>query len=253
TKRYTRRPSRPRSALDDAERLEPGDPPREPRALDDSDHALDVLVRERRLLGETLVRGAADDDPARLELAAELRARHLLARPGAAEPPAGAVAGRPEGPLERARLAREHEARRAHAAGDEHRLPDGGVDGGDLRRAGGEGARRALAVHEHAPAAVRLLLRDVVGDVVDLTRPLGHRRAEDPPDGLANGVRDRVPVRPGEVRGGGHRGEVSPALGGRLRRARELAVGEGDPVAALLPLDQPHVVGAHLVAEAARA
>src|SRR5688572_31330021 len=49
-----------------------------------------------RSFGEAAVRGAAHDDPPWLELAAQLRALHLLARTSPAHSPAGAVADRAE-------------------------------------------------------------------------------------------------------------------------------------------------------------
>ena len=72
------------SALDDPDRDELGNPAGEARARHDVDDSLDVLVGERRFLGEPLVRGAADDDPASLELAAELCSLDPLARAGSA-------------------------------------------------------------------------------------------------------------------------------------------------------------------------
>src|ERR671937_2008622 len=135
------------SAFDDAERPQLRDPPREPRPLDDLDDAVDVLVGERRLLGEALRRRATDDDPPLLELAPELVAVDPLARRRAREGAPGTVAGGAERRLERARLAGEDEARRAHAARDEHRLAHRSVGRGDLGRAGWEGARRACALY----------------------------------------------------------------------------------------------------------
>ena len=43
-----------------------------PALLDDGDDSVDVLVGERRLLGQAPVAGAAYDDPVRLELTAQL-------------------------------------------------------------------------------------------------------------------------------------------------------------------------------------
>jgi hypothetical protein len=57
-------------ALDHSERSELRDAAGEPGALDDLDDALDVLVRERSLLGEALVGRTADDDPVRFKLSA---------------------------------------------------------------------------------------------------------------------------------------------------------------------------------------
>jgi DNA ligase D-like protein (predicted polymerase) len=69
----------PGSALDDAERGELGNAAGEAGALHDLDHPLDLLVGERRLLGQALVRGRADDDALRLELPPEVGAMDLLA------------------------------------------------------------------------------------------------------------------------------------------------------------------------------
>jgi len=63
---------RPRLALDDAERDELRHAGSESGALDDPDHALDVLVGEGSLLREPPVGGAADDDALRGELTAQL-------------------------------------------------------------------------------------------------------------------------------------------------------------------------------------
>src|SRR3990172_2745250 len=123
-------------ALDHADRHEPGDAACESGTLDDLDYPFDVLVGERRLLGEPLVRGAADDDPLLLELAAQLSAADPLACARPRHGPPGAVAGRAEGALHRARLAGEDEAGRAHAAGNEDRLANCAEVGGDLRRSG---------------------------------------------------------------------------------------------------------------------
>ena len=60
---------------------------RESCLLDDRDDPLDVLVGERRLLGQTAVGRAAHDDALRLELAAQLRAGDLAPRTSAAHPP----------------------------------------------------------------------------------------------------------------------------------------------------------------------
>src|SRR5919198_5877374 len=107
------------STLDDADRSQLRDPARKAGPGDDVDDPLDVLVGERRLLGETLVRRRAHHDATRLELAAQLGTLDLLACAGAREGSTCTVAGGAEGQLGRAGLAREHEARGAHAAGDE--------------------------------------------------------------------------------------------------------------------------------------
>src|SRR5206468_1025403 len=78
-------------ALDDAERGELYDTSGEPGALDDLDNPLDLLVGERSLLGEPLVRRRADHDPLRLELAAQVGALDLFPGTGAGERAAGAV------------------------------------------------------------------------------------------------------------------------------------------------------------------
>src|SRR5215211_2992022 len=178
------RGSRALLALDHAQRRELRHLARETCALHDLDYALDVLVRKRRLLRETLVRRRAHDDALRLELPAEVRAGDLLSRTGPREPPAGAV---------------------ARAPGDEHGLADPAIRLRDLVRPGGEGSGRALAMHEQRAAVIAFDLRHVVGDVVDLVSTLGALPAQHAGDGVAGGVGDRLAVRPGEVGGGGHR------------------------------------------------
>src|SRR5215211_875902 len=220
------------SSLDYAERDELCDTAGESGALDDLDDALDLLVGKRGLLGEALVRRGADDDSPRLQLAAEVGAVDLLAGAGTGEGAAGTVAGGTEGALERSRFAGEHEARGAHAAGNEDGLAELPVRLRDLLRAGGEGARRALAVDKQRAAGVALDLGDVVGDVVDLPRLLRSLASEQAGDRGAHLVRDRLSVRPGEVRRRGHRSQVGAALGRGGGCAGELAVGEFDPVAA---------------------
>src|SRR5437762_345010 len=96
-------------ALDDSDRLELRDPAREAGALDDLNDALDVLVGERRLFGEALVRRRAHGDSGLLELTAKVGSLDLLSCRGAGEVAAGAVARRPEGTLHRPRLAGEDE------------------------------------------------------------------------------------------------------------------------------------------------
>src|SRR5207247_8571646 len=103
-------------------------------------------------LGEALVRRRSHRDAGLLELPAQLGAVDLLPCRRARQVAAGSVARRSEGALHRARLAREDEAGRAHAPGDEHGLADLAVVGRNLR-AGGERTRRALAVDEQLAAA----------------------------------------------------------------------------------------------------
>ena len=64
---------RRRSALDDSQRDKLRDPPGETRLLDYGHDALDVFVREWRLLGEASVRRTPHDDPLRLEPTAARR------------------------------------------------------------------------------------------------------------------------------------------------------------------------------------
>ena len=220
---------------------------------DDADDALHVLVGQRRLLGETLVRRAADDDPSGLELAPDLATADLPARPCPREPPAGAVAGGAERQLHRVRLTCEHVARGAHAPRDEHRLPDAPVEGGYLGGSCRESTRRTLAMDADVPAAVTLDLDDVVRHVVELQRGVCHRRPQDPPCCFAHLMRHRMAIGEREVGGGGHRSQIGPPFRGRLGRARELPVGERDAVPRERGVHGPYVVGAHLVAEPARA
>jgi hypothetical protein len=108
-------------------------------------------------------------------------------------------------------------------------------------------------VDEQRPAAIALDLGDVVSDVVDLPRLLRGLAAEHGGDRGAHLVRDSLPVRPGEVRRRGHRGQVGAALGRGGGCAGELAVGELDPMPAHDRVHVLDVVAADLVAEPARA
>src|SRR5207245_10895856 len=84
---------------------------------------------------------------------------------------ARAVTRRAEGLGHRARGAEEEEGVAAHVAGDDDRLAERAEMRGERRMARAEGARRALAVHAHAPppAVDRVPpgICDVVADVVD--------------------------------------------------------------------------------------
>jgi hypothetical protein len=71
--------------------------------------------------------------------------------------------------------------------------------------------------------------------------------------GNANPRGDDLPVGEGEVRRGGHGGEVALPFRRLHRRAGELAVGEVDAVARHDLHHVPNEVGGDLVAEAARA
>src|SRR5579862_150932 len=113
-----------RSAFDDADRHEAGDAAGEPRALDDFDDTVDVLVGEGGLLGEPSVRRAAHGDSPSLELSPELRTPDSAARSSSGHRSSGAVAGGPERSLHRSRQPGEDVAGGAHAAWDEHRLSD---------------------------------------------------------------------------------------------------------------------------------
>src|SRR4030095_15741704 len=133
----------------------------------------------------------------------------------------------------------------AHVTGNEHGLT-------------GKGARRALAVDdEPAPGTVHLVLfflGDVVGDVVDGAHAeITGGDAERARDDLASPVRQHLAVREGEVRGGAHGAQIRARLLRIDRGARELAVGHGDAVAPERLAGDVEVVGAHLMAEAARA
>src|SRR5205085_4291766 len=241
------------SALHDADRHESRHAAGESRTRDDVDDRFDVLGRERRLLGEALVRRAGDDNAPTFELTPQLGAADLLLRRGAGQAPAGAVAGRSEGAPERPGLTREDVARGAHAAGNEDRLSDLAIRRRNLVGARGEGARRALPVHQYGAAVVALRLGDVVRDVVDLPRVRRGVVAENARDGRAGAIRDLLPVGPRKVGGRGHRREVRLSFRRGRRRARQLPVGKLDSVTAehgVHPLD---VVAADLVPEPARA
>src|SRR5205807_783778 len=90
----------------------------EPGALDHVDHALDVLVGLRGLLGESPRRGGADGYAALLEAPAQLRALDLPANRGPRKTATGSVAGGAERAIHRVGTAREYERGGAHAAGD---------------------------------------------------------------------------------------------------------------------------------------
>ena len=117
-----------------------------PTLVDDVDDMIDVLVRRRLFLGQALLAARAGDDADRVELLVDAAARGQLDRRGAAHHPARPVAGRAERVLHAAGLSGQDPARRPHAAGDDHRLADRGVNRGNLGMAGREGARRPLAV-----------------------------------------------------------------------------------------------------------
>src|SRR3954463_816474 len=238
--RARRRRARRASALDDADRPQPRDPPGEAGVLDDAHDGVDVLVGERGLLGEAPARRRPHRDAGRLELASQRAPLDLLLRRRAAQPAPRAVAHGAERALHRPLAPDQHIARGPHGARDE--------DGLARERAG-----RALAVHADGPPAVLLELGDVVGDVVDLPRAVRRVGAEHVGDRAAHAVCDRVAVGPGEVRRRRHRGEVRAALVARERRARQLAVRQDDPVTRERAVHRAHVVGAHLVAEPARA
>jgi len=74
-----------------------------------------------------------------------------------------------------------------------------------------------------------LELREIVADVVDHTdTEVGRRTLERLLEDVADPVGDDLPVRPGEVGGRAHRGEIFLRLGGRQRGARQLGVGQVD-------------------------
>ena len=124
--------------------------------------------------------------------------------------------------------------------------------------AGRVGAGRPLAVDaDPRVAAVHrqgLELGDVVADVVHhLELDAAGRRPQRLGEALPRPVGHHLAVGEGVVGGRRHRRQVAPPLRRADRRAAELAVGQLD---AVLPRRLDHhlqVVGAHLVAEAARA
>src|SRR3989454_12716271 len=102
---------------------------------------------------------------------------------------------------------------------------------GERRMARAEGARRALAVHAHAPvpAVDRVLLElgDVVADVVDEPEAeRGGAEAERGREGTLGEAAHHLPGRPGEVRGRRHGREVLAPPGRAARAPRELAAGD---------------------------
>src|SRR5688572_22062260 len=80
------------SSLQHADGTEPGDFSCNTGAGHDIDDALDVLVSERRLLGELGVRRTADDDAPAFELFAQRGSVHLPFGGAAAHRSTGAVA-----------------------------------------------------------------------------------------------------------------------------------------------------------------
>src|SRR5205809_1033535 len=76
--------------------------------------------------------------------------------------------------------------------------------------------------------------------------------AEHPRADVAGPVGQELAVREREVRGGAHGAEIVARLGGIGRGARELAIGHADAIAAQGLARHLEVVGAHLVAKAAR-
>jgi len=106
-------------------------------------------------------------------------------------------------------------------------------------------------MHAQLASAMDRELRDVVRHVVDLVHPLGDLRSEDPRHRLAHAMRQHRPVAPGKVRRARHRSQVPPPLRGAQRRARQLTIGQRDPVAGLDRVYRAPVVRAHLMAEPA--
>ena len=143
-----------------------------PARVHDVDHAFDVLVGDRRLLGELGVRRAAHDDAACLELAAQLVAVDLSLGRAAAHRASGAVARAGQRQVARRIGADEHEGSRAHAARDEHRLADGAVAPAAAPRSTGPNARVAplRCTQSSTSAEVLSIFADVVRDVVDEPR-----------------------------------------------------------------------------------
>ena len=120
--------------------------------------------------------------------------------------------------------------------------------------AGGEGARRALAMDEHfhsfAVDVVELALGDVVRHVVhDAQVKALYLSGKYGLEGLAHLVGEQLTVRPGVVGRGNHGREVGLPFGRVKGRAHQLPVGQCDAVLANGLLKELHVVRTNLVAE----
>jgi len=185
---------------------------RDPGADDDIDDALDVLIGDRRFLGQLCVGRAAHHDAPRLELAAEDMAFHARLGGGAAERAAGAMTARREGHVACCVGAHQHERDGPHAPGDEHGLPDAPVCFGNLGIAGTESPRRALPVNAERAAAEFLRLGDVVGDVVDDAEISDVGNAV---EHLADPVGEHLPIGPREIGGRAHGREIGLSFRGR--------------------------------------
>jgi hypothetical protein len=106
-------------------------------------------------------------------------------------------------------------------------------------------------MHAELASTVGFDLRGVVAHVVD--QPQRVIAADMPREHLAYPMRDQLAIAEREVCRRAHRAEVAPALGRRQRDARELAIGEIDPVARVGLVHRAQVIAAHLVAQPARA
>ena len=169
--------------------------------------------------------GFAVDAP-RGELAAKLRPRDQLLRGGPAEPAPRAVADGAERALHRPRLAREDEARRAHAAGDEDRLADGAIDRRQVGMSGAEGPGRALAVNEKPPLGPRDLVPFLLAGVVrDVEQDGENRLGENTLELAPFQIGENLTIGQGAVDAGTHRPEVGLAKFRTDRRAGEYVRG----------------------------
>ena len=204
-----------------------------------------------RLLRKLAVGVAAHDDSLFGKLPAHLVPRGDAFRRTPAHSPAGAMARAAETLSHRAFGSDEHPRRRPHAPRDEHRLAYAAIDLRYLGIIGTECAGRSFAVHAELLAAVFLHFGDVVGDVVDepQTPGVAERALEHSADGMGN----RLAVRPCEVRRRAHRTKIRTPLRRIERRTGQLAIRQLDPVLRHDSIHLAHVVGAHLVSQSPRA
>src|SRR5579859_2868937 len=246
-----------RSALHDAERNQARHPTREPGALRHADHLFYVLVGAGSLLGHALARRRPDEDPLFLQSSGDLFEPELPDRGVTRQASPRAVTRRAERQFHGGGQTGEHVARGPHVAGDQDRLAVRTVRRGDLLSTSREGAGGSLAMYQDPTAPVRdgvlLDLGDVVGYVVDDREvELFVGLLEDLAERPADAVGDHLPVRPGEVRTGGHRREIPLPLLRTDRGAGELPVDQMGPGPDQVLVHHPDVIGRDLVAQSSR-
>src|SRR5579884_2836969 len=119
---------------------------------------------------------------------------------------------------------------------------------------GGECASSTFAVNQDVAEVARdsmlLLLRDVVADVVDEMKL--RILPEDPPEGSAQKVKNCLAIRPSEIRGRGHRGQIRAAFRRPDRHTCKLPVRNADPVLVHRVAHLRQIVRADLMAQTSR-